>query len=119
MQIAPQAFATLKTAGFAPCIESPVEDVDFDFGFSVKPRQTQKDKKKARRNRAPTIDRAPFEKLGFIVSENKLEAEEVTEVILDDLRAVLVVSSRLFGAARVQLNRCITVLPREFTTTES
>lgn len=98
VQLAPQVFDALSAAtfvDFADNIQASTGDleIDLDFaGINLKHR-SQKHKKAATRARVTPIDRTLFEKLGVIVPESVLAAEEVVHALLENLQAAMQVSA--------------------------
>lgn len=87
VQLAPAALQSLATTTFPDGIYIHLEDDE----IPVK-KKSQRSRKKSFRNRAPTFDRTPFEKLELFIPEYRDDADMVEAGLLQALRGILKVS---------------------------
>ena len=90
VQLAPQALQALELLCFPQCIPETIDNIDDldDDAFFVK-KKSQRDRKKAKRSRAATVDTTPLEKLGWPLPKSKVEAENLSSLMIREQKAAL------------------------------
>lgn len=105
MQLAPTALKALCTLSFAGQRTLSFADdgvfadhggeIEEDTSLRIVKRQSQRERKNAKRKRAATVDRAPFEKLGLWVPESKWEADSIEQSLLKEQQETFQASDSL------------------------